>query len=305
MGCLYGVNRFMAGQQLPLPMVRGLLDDAAEMGIRNIRLYGGEPMMHRDLPEIVRHASDLGLHTWMTTNGILLKKKFSELYDAGLREFSFGFYGNGDEYDSYVRQKGSFRRLIEGLSFVRDKYGSSVKINMDWLLMRPTCNSESLRATWEMANRFETPIYVNLIHYSLPYFVASDADLQFSADDRPVVQKLVGEILTLKETSRHMWLNTEIGLRSIPDWLIDGPEMRVPCTETDLVWIGADGTVQMCYVTFRLGNLHESRLSELLYTATHRQAARDCVSLNCPNCHCSYDKRSNLDSATRRRYIPQ
>lgn len=305
MGCLYGVNRFMAGQYLPLPIVRNLLDDAAELGIRNIRLYGGEPMMHRNLPEIVRHASDLGLHTWMTTNGVLLKRKFSELYDAGLREFSFGFYGIGEEYDKYVRQKNSFRRLVDGLSFVRDKYGSSVKINMDWLLMRPTCTSESLQATWEIAQRFNTPLYINLIHYSLPYFVASDADLQFTAVDRPTIEKVVGEMLALKREKPGMLLNSEIGIRSIPDWLIGGPDMRVPCTETDLIWIGADGTVQMCYVTFKLGNLHENRLSELVYTASHRQAARDCVALKCPNCHCSYDRRANLHAATRQKYTSQ
>lgn len=302
MGCLYGVNRFMAGRSLPLPTVRNLLDDAARMGIRNIRLYGGEPMMHRDLPEIVRHASGLGLHTWMTTNGVLLKKKFSQLYDAGLREFSFGFYGVEDDYDWYVRQKNSFRRLVDGLSHVRDTYGSAVKINMDWLLMRPTCNLESLLATWELANRFQTPIYINLVHYSLPYFVASDDRLQFKPEDRPLVEALVGEILALRKEKPELLLNSEAGIRSIPDWLIKGPDMRVPCTENDLIWIGADGTVQMCYVTFKLGNLHSNRLPELLYGPAHRQAARDCVALRCPNCNCSYDKRVSLHAPARRRY---
>src|SRR5687768_2947842 len=44
-GCLYGVGKFMPGKQLPWPLVRDLLDDAAALGIRNVRLYGGEPMM--------------------------------------------------------------------------------------------------------------------------------------------------------------------------------------------------------------------------------------------------------------------
>ena len=292
----------MAGQYLPLPVVRDLLDDAAELGIRNIRLYGGEPMMHKHLAQIIRHATDRGLHTWMTTNGVLLKKKFSELYDAGLREFSFGFYGVENDYDKYVRQKNSFRRLVDGLSFVRDKYGSNVKINMDWLLMRPTCTPESLQATWDIANYFQTPIFINLIHYSLPYFVASDASLQFTKEDRPILDEVVAGILALKREKPKMLLNSQIGIRSIPDWLVDGPGMRVPCTENDLIWIGADGTVQMCYVTFKLGNLHNSRLAELVYTEEHKRAARACVALNCPNCNCSYDRRSNMHAPTRQRY---
>jgi cyclic pyranopterin phosphate synthase len=284
-------------------VVRDLLSDAADLGIRNIRLYGGEPMMHKDLPRIVRHATDLGLHTWMTTNGILLKKKFDALYDAGLREFSFGFYGIGDEYDQYVRQRNSYQRISDGLSYVRHRYGSSVKIKMDWLLMRPTCNVETLRATFAFAKRFDTPIYINLIHYSLPYFTKGDeVDLQFAPQDRPKIEEVVNEILRLQLESPQLFANSRTGLRSIPDWLIRGPDMRVPCTENTLLWVGADGTVQMCYVTFKLGNLHEKRLSELVYTAEHRKAARDCVSLNCPNCHCSYDHRVNQHAPTRRLY---
>ena len=302
-GCLYGVDEFMPGEQLPWPVVRDLLSDAADLGIRNIRLYGGEPMMHKDLPRIVRHATDLGLHTWMTTNGVLLRKKFDALYDAGLREFSFGFYGIGDEYDQYVRQRNSYQRISDGLSYVRDRYGSSVTIKMDWLLMRPTCNIETLHATLAFAKRFNTPIYINLIHYSLPYFTKGDeVDLQFEAQDRPKIEEVVDETLRLQLESPEMFANSRAGLTSIPDWLIRGPNMRVPCTENTLLWVGADGTVQMCYVTFKLGNLHEKRLSELVYTAEHRKAARDCVSLNCPNCHCSYDHRVNQHSPSRRLY---
>jgi cyclic pyranopterin phosphate synthase len=302
-GCLYGVNKFMPGQQLPWPLVRDLLDDAAALGIRNVRLYGGEPMMHKDLPRIVRHATDLGLHTWMTTNGILLRKKFDALYDAGLREFSFGFYGIGDEYDEYVRQGRSYQRVADGLTYVRERYGSEVKVKMDWLLMRPTCSLESLHATWEFARRFDTPMYINLIHYSLPYFTKNnERELQFDPSDRPVIEEVVNETLRLQEEHPEMFLNTRLGLKSIPDWLLRGAEMRVPCTETTLIWVGADGTVQMCYVTFRLGNLHEKRLAEMLFTPEHKQAARSCVTLNCPNCHCSYDKRTNQHLPSRRLY---
>src|ERR671930_2789409 len=59
----------------------------ARMGVREVRLTGGEPLVRRDLPELVRMLSpipgvdDLSL----TTNGILLRKHARELVDAGLR----------------------------------------------------------------------------------------------------------------------------------------------------------------------------------------------------------------------------
>ena len=40
-GCRYG-REFMHGHQLPWATVRDLLDDCKKLGIRNIRLYGGD-----------------------------------------------------------------------------------------------------------------------------------------------------------------------------------------------------------------------------------------------------------------------
>jgi molybdenum cofactor biosynthesis enzyme MoaA len=302
-GCLYGTHEFMPGHELPWPLVRELLDDVKALGIRDVRLYGGEPLLHKDLTAIVRYATDIGLRPWVTTNGLLLSEKFDALYDAGLRRFSFGLYGTGNEYDEYVRRPERFHRLCQGLSHVRHRYGDDVMIEMGWLLMRPTCSLDAVREVWALASRFETPIYVNLIHYSLPYFTeGEDRELQFRPDDLPAIEETVAELLRLQKVDPRMFLNSRVGLKSIPDWLVRGPQMRVPCTENSLVWVGADGTVQMCYVTFKLGNLHEKRLADLLFTPEHQQAARDCVALNCPNCHCSYDRRTATHYPTRRRF---
>src|SRR5437667_8171550 len=59
MGCRYGRD-FMPGSQLPWPIIRDLLDDAKEANFQTVRFYGGEPLLHPDLPKMVKHAVDLG-----------------------------------------------------------------------------------------------------------------------------------------------------------------------------------------------------------------------------------------------------
>jgi MoaA/NifB/PqqE/SkfB family radical SAM enzyme len=68
----------MPGAQLPLKIVLDLLDDCKTFGINNIRLYGGEPLLYKDLVRVVEHSVALGLHPWLTTNGILLKEKIDD-----------------------------------------------------------------------------------------------------------------------------------------------------------------------------------------------------------------------------------
>jgi MoaA/NifB/PqqE/SkfB family radical SAM enzyme len=301
-GCLYG-REFMAGHQLPLPIVKDLLDDAKSAGFESVRLYGGEPLLHRDLPGIVEHAAGLSLGMWVTTNGVLLRQRIDALVSRGLRRLSVGFYGVGEEYENYVQRKDTYRRMGEGVAYVRDRYGMDVSIHLDWVLMRPTCSIESLEATWKFAERYHTPIYVNLIHYSLPYFVTGeDRELQFEPGDRPAIESVVAQLLRLKRARPELLLNSTMGLNAIPDWLMKGSRMRVPCTAYRLIWVGPDGTVQMCYVTFKLGNLHEKRLKEMLFTVEHQKAARESFLLNCPNCHCGYEARTLRHAATRRLY---
>jgi MoaA/NifB/PqqE/SkfB family radical SAM enzyme len=301
-GCRYGRD-FMPGEQLPLSIVREVLEDAKELKFEVVRLYGGEPLVHKDIGKIVEYCSHLGLRTYLTTNGIALKQKIDELYAAGLRKIQIGLYGVGEDYDEYVQRKDRFRRVEEGLAYARERYGDKVKLSLNWLLMRPTCSIEAVRQTWKFAERYHASIYINLIHYSLPYFTeGEDRELQFTPEDRPSIDAVIAEFLRLQRAQPELLPMSPIVLRAIPDWLIKGPNMRVPCDRHRLIWIGADGTVQMCYVTFKLGNLHERRLKQLLFTETHVKAARDAFALNCPNCHCGFESRTLGHAQTRNLY---
>ena len=302
LGCRYGRD-FMPGAQLSWPMIRDLLDDCKAFGIRSVRLYGGEPLLHKDLPRMVEYAATLGLSPWLTTNGILLKEKIDSLYLAGLRSISVGFYGTEQDYNEYVQRKEQYKRLEASLDYVRDRYGFNIDLALGWVLMRPTCSLKTIHELWSIAERFSAKVGVSLIHYSLPYFTEGpDHMLQFRPEHRPLIEEAVAELIRLKRLRPELIQQSEMALRSIPDWLLKGPDMKVPCERYRLLWIGADGTVQMCYVTFKLGNLHDNRLSELLFTEAHRRAARDAFALRCPNCHCSYHDRIRIHVPSRLKY---
>jgi molybdenum cofactor biosynthesis enzyme MoaA len=301
-GCRYGRD-FMTGAQLPWKLVRNLLDDAKELSISNIRLYGGEPLLHRDIVRIVEYSTGIGLNVWITTNGILLKEKIDDLYRAGLRAIEVGFYGTGESYNSYVQRRNRFATLEAGIAYTRERYGPTMDIKLGWVLMRPTCTLDSVQQTWQFAERYSTSIGINLIHYSLPYFTEGpDRELQFRPEDRPAIEAVVRELIRCKELQPHLIQQSLMALRSIPDWLIKGPDMTVPCDRYRLIWVGADGTVQLCYVTFKLGNLHEKRFSEMLFTPEHRQASHDAFALKCPRCHCSYPSRTAMHAPSRWKY---
>jgi cyclic pyranopterin phosphate synthase len=304
-GCRYGRD-FMTGSRLPWPVVRDLLDDMRELGIWRVRFYGGEPLLHRDLDRMVAHAVGLGLDPYVTTNAARLAERIDGLHAAGLRALTVGFYGVGDAYDAYVQRRGQFARVERGIAAVRERYGADVSMRMNWLLMRPSCSEAALDAALAFAERYDMRIQVDLVHYSLPYFTEGpDRCLQFRPEDEPALRRVVAALVRRQRADPQRFTQAPEALQSIPDWLLRGADMRVACDSHQMLWVGADGSVQQCYVTFPLGNLHERRLRDVLFTEAHRQAARDSFLLNCPNCHCGYDTRVQKDAPTAARYRRQ
>jgi cyclic pyranopterin phosphate synthase len=67
--------------------IRTLVDVFLSLGVDRLRLTGGEPLLRRDLPSLVRMLADkAGLRDLaLTTNGILLADQIEDLKSAGLR----------------------------------------------------------------------------------------------------------------------------------------------------------------------------------------------------------------------------
>jgi MoaA/NifB/PqqE/SkfB family radical SAM enzyme len=70
---------------VPLEEMKKRLDILADMGTSIITISGGEPLMHPQLEEIIRHIRKRGMIAGMITNGFLLsKERIGTLNDVGL-----------------------------------------------------------------------------------------------------------------------------------------------------------------------------------------------------------------------------
>ena len=199
LGCRYGRD-FMQGHQLSLEMVRELFEDAQKAGVNKIRLYGGEPLLHPDLPAMVEHATRLGMQTYITTNGTLLDRRIDDLYAAGLRIITLGFYGIGKDYNEYTQRKAHYEKLEASLDVVRGRYGEHVALQLNFVLLRTTCSVNAVKEAWAFAERYHTYFHIDLASYSLPFFTQGpDQCLAFRPGDRLAVERVTQELIRLKQ----------------------------------------------------------------------------------------------------------
>src|SRR4051812_17231843 len=63
---------------------------AVTLGVRKLRITGGEPLVRKGLPTLIRKLSGIeGIQDMaLTTNAVLLADQAAELYDAGLRRLN-------------------------------------------------------------------------------------------------------------------------------------------------------------------------------------------------------------------------
>ncbi|MGE6347026.1 GTP 3',8-cyclase MoaA [Bacillus mycoides] len=102
------------------------------LGVRKLRITGGEPLLRKDLPELIQRLNeidgveDIGL----TTNGSLLKKFAPDLYRAGLSRVTVSLDSLNEERFSYLNgNRSKVKTVLAGIQAAAEA-GMKIKMNM-------------------------------------------------------------------------------------------------------------------------------------------------------------------------------
>jgi GTP 3',8-cyclase len=100
-------------------------------GVSQIRLTGGEPLVRRSLPTLVRQLRDVpGLGSLsLTTNGALLKDQAQPLRDAGLDRINVSLDTLRPDRFRAITQRGELQPVLEGLAAARNVGMNPIKVN--------------------------------------------------------------------------------------------------------------------------------------------------------------------------------
>ncbi|MBQ7228789.1 MAG: GTP 3',8-cyclase MoaA, partial [Clostridia bacterium] len=103
----------------------------AELGIKHIRLTGGEPTVRRGLVKLIREIHDMpGIETIsMTTNGLLLPDMLADLKDAGLTSVNISLDTLKEErFDEITRTTGNLPKVLDAIRLCEET-GLNTKVN--------------------------------------------------------------------------------------------------------------------------------------------------------------------------------
>ncbi len=103
---------------------------AVTLGINKLRLTGGEPLLRRDLPVLVRRLAALpGINDLaLTTNGVLLAELARPLYEAGLRRINVHLDTLDRDRFFTITRRDDLPKVLAGIDEAR-RLGYKVKLN--------------------------------------------------------------------------------------------------------------------------------------------------------------------------------
>ena len=148
----------------------------AEMGVRDVRLTGGEPLVRRELPSLVAMLAAIPevREIALTTNGYLLERDAGALVAAGVNRFNVSVDSLQRERFAQMTRRDALERVLRGLEALA-AYPEAHPIKVNAVAMRGFTEHEVIPFA-QFAR--EHPYEVRFIE-----FMPLDADHAWSADD--------------------------------------------------------------------------------------------------------------------------
>jgi len=116
---------------LSFKQILRLVGTAVPLGIRKIRLTGGEPLLRPKLPDLIAGLNEIsGIRDLaLTTNGVLLAEAADDLYAAGLRRLNVHLDTLDRERFRQITRRDDLGRVLAGIEAAQRAGFTSIKLN--------------------------------------------------------------------------------------------------------------------------------------------------------------------------------
>ena len=227
----------------------------SSMGVHDVRLTGGEPLVRKELWRLVEMLSGIeDVHDLsLTTNGYLLKTQVADLVRAGLKRINVSLDSLAPDRFFQLTRRDSLAQVLEGLE-AAESHPELRPIKVNVVALKDFTEDEVVRFA-DFARR--TPYVVRFIE-----FMPLDADRSWSADKvlpNEEIRRLINEVYPLEAVGRERhgtsrrWRfadgQGEIGFIS--------PVTESFCGDCNRIRLTAEGMLRTCLFSLNETDLRE------------------------------------------------
>lgn len=242
---------------LSLEDMARLVKVGAEIGIRKVRLTGGEPLVRKNISQLIHYINEIKTidDIAITTNGILFTQLADELKAAGLNRINFSLDSLVAEKFRYITRSGDMNVVIKSIKKAMELELHPIKINM---VVIKGFNDDEILDFAELAYKY--PLHIRFIEF-MPI-----GDLLFWSPERMMssqeIRQQIQQKYSLQEGARiegngpARYYSMSGGLGSLG---FISPMSNHFCAACNRIRLTAEGKLRGC-----LYDLHETDVKDAL-----------------------------------------
>lgn len=239
--CYAMVDGRNGADEMSTDELKAVIDQIRGLGALQLIITGGEPLLRKDIFDLVAHAHAIGLITRISTNGYLLTREcVAELKRAGLNQCGVAIDdADPDMHDRLRGLPGIFEKAIQGLRYLHE-------YNLDSKIITYATNRnvpEGLKRIIELGRQLQVKsVYIN---------IAFAAGRWSNANHEVLSEEKMAYVSKLHDS---VFIHLEF-----PNW------QRMCCAYNKaFVYVNAMGEVTPCpVVPFVIGNIKDEPLADI------------------------------------------
>lgn len=225
-------------EEMTLEEIKRICNAFHSLGIKKVKITGGEPLLRKDIVEII-HSMPEFREISMTTNGCFLAAKAYELAEVGLSRVNVSLDTLNDEkYHKITGGKG-VEKVIDGIFAAYDAGLTPVKINM---VVMKGINENEVEELLNFTSKFNRD-GVNVILQLIELMKTFGFD-EYYADITPIEEKYSREAKAVVIREMHKRRQYAIGNSAIEFVKpLDNSEFCMHCSR---IRVTSDGKIKPC-----------------------------------------------------------
>lgn len=161
-----------------------IIDELAELGTIRINLVGGEPLLRKDIGEIIDHIKGRGIACAMTSNGYLVRAKIDDVRKLDMLCVSL----DGDkEANDANRGEGSYDMAMEAIHLARE---NNIPLQVATVITKNNLNS--MEYLLEMGKELDFPVgFSTMISKTVDHKKDVPPDMPTDQEYRQAIKKIL------------------------------------------------------------------------------------------------------------------
>lgn len=277
-------------KELETEGMKGIIRDFATLGISGIGFTGGEPLLRKDIFDLLSYTKSLGMITHLNTNGFFMTGDTSlKIIEAGVDSINISLDGaNPATHDAIRQHNGAFEKVvaaIQRLNALREKTGSAIRLKTVAVLDR-----QNISEVPDMI-KLATELKVDCVEFipRQPFTGKPKDDVSTDETFLAEVDRLTAYLLEFKNTDIRIE-NSPTHIRMMKSSFTDKPSTLKCYAAYNSLAVDCFGEIYPCVPWYNwskpVGNIQNMGLKEFWYSAEYNKirkeisACKDCY-LNC------------------------